>query len=82
MARDLVPQVKDSAWFFDTELLVLAEKLGYRIKDVPVRWVDDDDSRVWIISAVCEDVRGFFAQGGDCGATGRTSPKPAGNEIT
>ena len=34
-----LPQVKDSAWFFDTELLVLAEKLGYRIKDVPVWWV-------------------------------------------
>ena len=46
--------------FFDTELLVLAEKLGYRIKDVPVRWVDDDDSRVRIISAAWKDVRGVF----------------------
>ena len=60
VARDLVPQVKDSAWFFDTELLVLAEKLGYRIKDVPVRWVDDDDSRVRIISAAWKNVRGVF----------------------
>ena len=56
-----MPQVKDSAWFFNTELLVLAEKLGYRIKDVPVWWVDDDDSWVWIISAAWEDVRGFLA---------------------
>ena len=61
VACDLVPQVKDSAWFFNTELLVLAEKLGYRIKDVPVWWVDDDDSWVWIISAAWEDVRGFLA---------------------
>ncbi len=49
IVREVVPQVKDQWWFFDTELLVLAEKQGYRIKEVPVRWVDDPDSRVRIL---------------------------------
>ena len=54
----IVPQVADQAWFFDTELLVLAEKHGYRIKDVPVLWVEDDDSRVKIFRTGWEDIKG------------------------
>lgn len=57
---EVLPQVKDQAWFLDTELLVLAEKQGYRIKDIPVQWIDDDDSRVKIISTAWEDVKGVF----------------------
>jgi glycosyltransferase involved in cell wall biosynthesis len=45
-AQALLPQVQDGEWFFDTELLVIAEKSGYRLKEVPVRWVEDPDSRV------------------------------------
>jgi glycosyltransferase involved in cell wall biosynthesis len=45
-ARRLLPAVRDGEWFFDTELLVLAEKSGCRLKEVPVRWVEDPDSRV------------------------------------
>jgi len=45
-ARELLPQVRDGEWFWDTELLVIAEKAGYRLKEVPVRWVEDPDSRV------------------------------------
>lgn len=60
VARELVPAIKDNAWFFDTELLVLAEKLGYRVADVPVRWTDDDDSRVKIASTAWEDVKGLL----------------------
>ena len=60
VATELVPRIKDDAWFFDTELLVLAEKLGYRIADVPVRWIDDDDSRVKILSTAWEDVKGVL----------------------
>jgi glycosyltransferase involved in cell wall biosynthesis len=45
-ARALLPRVRDEEWFFDTELLVLAEKSGHRLKEVPVRWVEDPDSRV------------------------------------
>ena len=57
---ELIPQVVDEEWFFDTELLVLAEKEEYRIKNVPVRWVDDDDSRVKILPTIWQDVRGVM----------------------
>ncbi|MCB9832915.1 MAG: glycosyltransferase family 2 protein [Planctomycetes bacterium] len=60
VVEKVVPQVKDSGWFFDTELLVLAEKQGFRIKDEPVTWIDDDDSRVKIVSTAWEDVKGLF----------------------
>ena len=56
----LVPLVEDNNWFFDTELLILAEKLGYRIKDVPVSWVEDLDTRVNIRRTVAEDLRGLW----------------------
>jgi glycosyltransferase involved in cell wall biosynthesis len=45
-AQQLLPHVQDGEWFFDTELLILAEKGGYRLKEVPVKWVEDPDSRV------------------------------------
>jgi glycosyltransferase involved in cell wall biosynthesis len=54
----VLPLVKDESWFLDTELLVLCEKLGYRIADIPVRWIEDDDSRVKIISTAWEDLKG------------------------
>lgn len=57
---ELIPQVKDEAWFFDTELLVLGEKQGYGVKDVPVIWIDDDDSRVKIVSTAWEDIKGVM----------------------
>ena len=57
--RALVPFVKDNAWFFDTELLVVAEKNGYRIKELPVIWTDDPDSRVRILKTALEDVKGL-----------------------
>ena len=56
----IVPQIKDQSWFFDTELLVLAEKQGYRIKDIPVVWNEDDDSRVKILRTAWEDIKGVF----------------------
>jgi glycosyltransferase involved in cell wall biosynthesis len=56
----VLPLVQDNNWFFDTELLVLAEKMGYRIKDIPVRWVEDKDTRVKIGSTVSEDLRGLW----------------------
>ena len=57
-ARELLPLVHDRAWFFDTELLVLAERAGLRIHEVPVDWVDDPDSRVDIVSTALADLRG------------------------
>jgi glycosyltransferase involved in cell wall biosynthesis len=56
----IVPQVKDQGWFFDTELLVLAERQGYRIKDIPVAWIEDTDSRVKILQTAWEDIKGVF----------------------
>lgn len=56
----VVPQVKDQSWFFDTELLVLAEKQGFKIKDIPVTWIEDDDSRVKIIATGWEDIKGVI----------------------
>jgi glycosyltransferase involved in cell wall biosynthesis len=45
-AQTLLPLIEDPEWFFDTELLILAERRGYRLKEVPVRWVEDPDTRV------------------------------------
>jgi len=58
VVRNIIPHVKDESWFFDTELLVLAEKAGYCIKDIPVRWIEDDDSRVKILRTAWEDLKG------------------------
>src|SRR5919204_1246331 len=57
-ARMLLPLVRDGAWFFDTELLVLAERMGLRIHEVPVDWVDDPDSRVDLVATALADLRG------------------------
>jgi glycosyltransferase involved in cell wall biosynthesis len=56
----IVPQIRDESWFFDTELLVLAEKQGYRIADIPVRWIEDDDSRVKILKTAWDDIKGIL----------------------
>lgn len=56
----IVPQVEDQSWFFDTEMLALAEKQGLRIKDLPVRWIEDGDSRVKIVQTGWEDIKGVF----------------------
>jgi putative flippase GtrA len=58
VARRLLPAVEDEGWFFDTELLVLAEHNGLRIHEVPVDWVDDTDSRVHITRTALDDLRG------------------------
>jgi putative flippase GtrA len=57
-ARQLLPHVKDNGWFFDTELLVLAERSGLRIHEVPVDWVDDPDSRVDVVTTAVADLKG------------------------
>jgi putative flippase GtrA len=59
VAAHLLPLVEDNAWFFDTELLVLAERSGLRIHEVPVDWIDDPDSRVHILNTAKADLRGI-----------------------
>ncbi len=63
VARELLPLVEDTGWFFDTELLVLAERAGLRIHEVPVDWVDDPDSRVDVWRTARDDVRGVCRLG-------------------
>jgi glycosyltransferase involved in cell wall biosynthesis len=58
VARRLLPAVYDNGWFFDTELLLLAERNGLRIHEVPVDWVDDVDSRVHVVSTALGDLKG------------------------
>jgi len=59
VARALLPDVSDDEWFFDTELLALAERRGLRIHEVAVDWVDDPDSRVEILHTAWCDLRGL-----------------------
>ncbi|MEU7326770.1 bifunctional glycosyltransferase family 2/GtrA family protein [Streptomyces griseoviridis] len=84
-AGRLLPQVRDSGWFFDTELLVLAERAGLRIHEVPVDWVDDPDSSVDVVATAVADLRGIARVGralaagtlsGNAGGTGRGVAPP------
>ena len=59
-AATIVPHVVNNNWFFDTELLILAAKRGYKIKSLPVNWIDDPESSVNITSTAKEDLKGLF----------------------
>jgi glycosyltransferase involved in cell wall biosynthesis len=60
VAQELLPLVENQAWFFDSELLLLAEERGYRIYEVPVVWVEDLDSRVNVVKTAAEDLKGLW----------------------
>ncbi len=60
VARAVLPAVRDEGWFFDTELLVIAQRAGVRIHEVPVEWIEDTDSRVNILRTVVTDLRGVL----------------------
>jgi len=73
VAEVLLPLVEDTGWFFDTELLVIAERAGLRIHEVPVDWVDDPDSRVDVLATALADLRGIARIAGAL-ARGTLSP--------
>jgi glycosyltransferase involved in cell wall biosynthesis len=60
VVQALLQEVEDEEWFFDTELLYRAQRNRLAIHEVPVRWVDDPDSRVDIIATAREDLRGIM----------------------
>jgi len=59
-AARLVPLVRDDGWFFDTELLLLADRYRMRIHEVPVDWIEDLDSRVDLVPTIAGDLRGLW----------------------
>ena len=59
-ADALLPLVRDNGWFFDTELLLLAQEAGYRIKELPVSWTDDPDTGVKVVPTAVEDMKGLL----------------------
>ena len=92
-ARALLPLTRDTGWFFDTELLVLAERAGLRIHEIPVDWIDDLDSRVDVVATALADLRGMARlgsglargsikvprlRGSSLGGTRPTGQRPAG----
>jgi len=60
VVKELIPKITDNAWFFDSELLIMGEKLGYRIYEVPVKWVDNPGSTVRVLHTVKGDLLGLW----------------------
>lgn len=87
VADVLVPLVRDNEWFFDTELLLLAERNGLRVHEVPVTWIDDPDSRVHVASTARDDLKGVarlvgsFARGGGRAELGRAARPPLADDF-
>jgi len=59
-ADEIIPLVQNQKWFFDSELLIIAEKKGYRIKEIPVEWIEDPGTTVNITNTVIEDIKGLM----------------------
>lgn len=79
VVEEVVPLIEDQAWFFDTELLLIAEKNGYRLKEIPVAWKDDPDSRVGILKTAWEDLKGLWRLKRRFPRVTRTRPARAAN---
>ena len=60
VADEILPLIIDNHWFFDTELLILSERNGLRIREIPVHWTDDPDTRVKVLNTSIENVKGLF----------------------
>ncbi|MFH8080300.1 MAG: glycosyltransferase family 2 protein [Candidatus Aenigmatarchaeota archaeon] len=60
IVKELIPKIKDNEWFFDTELIVKADKYGYKLKEIPVKWIEDKGSTVNIKKTVVNYIRNIF----------------------
>jgi putative flippase GtrA len=80
-ARALLPLTQDTGWFFDTELLVLAERAGLRIHEIPVDWIDDLDSRVDIVATALADLRGMARLGSGLARGSIKVPRLRGSSL-
>ncbi|KKS98662.1 MAG: glycosyltransferase [Candidatus Gottesmanbacteria bacterium GW2011_GWA2_43_14] len=60
LADNLIPHLEDNAWFFDSELLIVGEKMGYRVKQIPVIWTDNPGSTVRVLRTVYGDLEGLW----------------------
>ena len=76
-ANQLLPLVRDQEWFFDTELLTLAQRHGLRVHEVPVDWVEDPDSRVRLLSTALGDLAGVARMLGGAAEDPAGSPSPS-----
>jgi hypothetical protein len=56
----VVPKIENRMWFFDTELLIIAHQAKLKICELPVRWVEDKDTKVKIVSTATEDIKGLL----------------------
>lgn len=60
LALKIVPEVEDNTWYFDTELVLLTEKSGYKIYECPILWTDDPGTTVNVVSTAIEDLKGLY----------------------
>jgi glycosyltransferase involved in cell wall biosynthesis len=82
VARRLLPLVEDESWFFDTELLLLAERNGLRIHEVPVDWIEDLDSRVDLVPTIAGDLAGLWRVRRAWWRGGGRAPAPSAGVVT
>jgi len=60
VVQKILPYIEDNEWFFDTEFLFYSEKLGYRIVEIPVTWIEDPDTKAKIFKDAYDDLRGLY----------------------
>lgn len=60
VSHTIIPLVQDNSWFFDTELLAIAQKNGYRIKEIPVKWIDNSQTTVTVARTIKEFLKGIW----------------------
>jgi len=60
VVQKILPYIEDNEWFFDTEFLFYGEKLGYKIIEIPVTWIEDPDTKAKIFKDARDDLQGLY----------------------